>query len=304
MWRAISLVTDDTDHKVRTRAGYMAPAPPPVRPSIEFTIPDLERRHLDVSVEDLVVVEDGVPQTIDVFNEAVDPVSIILALDSSGSMKRSADAVMEAARTFVHSVRDEDSLAVMTFADRPVFAHDLTTTREWRIEAIDDYIPIGGTALYDTVVDSLIRLRRVEGRKVIVLLTDGRDEDNPGTGPGSVHSLADALSRLRAVDATIFCIGLGPNIDPETLKSLAIDSGGDVYFPQDVSTLADDYRRILENIRRRYVITYTSTNSARDGEWRHVEIRTDMSGTIVNSRGGYFAPEQQSGDQRWRHPVE
>ena len=244
------------------------------------------------------------PQTIDVFNEAVDPVSIILALDSSGSMKRSADAVMEAARTFVHSVRDEDSLAVVMFADRPVFAHDLTTTRDWSLEAIDDYTPIGGTALYDTVVDSLTRLRRVEGRKVIVLLTDGRDEDNPGTGPGSLHTLADALSRLRAVEATIFCIGLGPNIEPETLKGLSIDSGGDVYFPQDVSTLADDYRRILENIRRRYVITYTSTNSARDGEWRQVEIRTDTSGTIVNSRGGFFAPKQQSGDQRWRHPVE
>ena len=99
MWRAISVVTDDKDHKVRTRAGYMAPAPPPVRPSLEFTITDLERRHLDVSAEELVVVEDGVPQTIDVFNEAVDPVSIILALDSSGSMKRSADAVMGAART-------------------------------------------------------------------------------------------------------------------------------------------------------------------------------------------------------------
>ena len=176
MWRAISLVTDDKDHKVRTRAGHMAPAPPPVRPSLEFTITDLERRHLDVSAEELVVVEDGVPQTIDVFNEAVDPVSIILALDSSGSMKRSVDAVMEAARTFVHAVRDEDSLAVVMFADRPVFAHDLTTTRDWSLEAIDDYTPIGGTALYDTVVDSLTRLRRVEGRKVIVLLTDGRDE--------------------------------------------------------------------------------------------------------------------------------
>ena len=205
---------------------------------------------------------------------------------------------MEAARTFVHSVRDEDSLAVMTFADRPVFAHDLMTTREWSIEAIDDYIPIGGTALYDTVVDSLTRLRRVEGRKGDCPAHRWPGRGQPGTGPGSVHTLADALSRLRAVDATIFCIGLGPNIDPETLKSLAIDSGGDVYFPQDVSTLADDYRRILENIRRQHVITYTSTNSARDGEWRHVEIRTDMSGTIVNSRGGYFAPEQQSGDQR------
>ena len=270
----------------------MAPSPPPVRPSLEFTITDFERQHLDVSMEDLIVVEDGVPQTVDVFNAAIDPVSIILALDSSGSMKRSAEAVMQAARSFVHSVREEDSLAVLTFADRPVFAHDLTTTRAWSREAIDDYEPVGGTALYDTVVDALTRLRRVEGRKVIVLLTDGRDEDNPGTGPGSIHTFGDALGRLREIEAAIFCIGLGPNINPETLKQLAAESGGDVYFPQDVSTLTDDYRRIVENLRRRYMITYESTNSIRNGAWRSVEIRTRTAGTIVNSRGGYFAPEQ------------
>ncbi len=100
---------------------------------------------------------------------------------------------MEAARTFVYAIREEDSLAVLTFADDPVFAHDLTTTREWSLEAIDEYTPSGGTALYDTVVDALARLRRVEGRKVLVVLTDGRDEDNPGTGPGSLHTFGEAL---------------------------------------------------------------------------------------------------------------
>ncbi len=231
-------------------------------------------------------------QEVDVFNEAVDPVSIILALDSSGSMKKSAESVMDSARTFVEAVREEDSLAMVMFADRPTFAHDLTTTRAWSFDAIDGYEPIGGTALYDTVYDSLARLRRVEGRKVVVVLTDGRDEDNPGTGPGSKHSFGDVLDRLREVEATVFCIGLGPNIDPATLKTIASESGGEVYFPQDGTSLAEDYRRVIENLRRRYVITYTSTNSSRDGQWRDVEIRTKTPGTVVNSRGGYFAPHQ------------
>ena len=88
----------------------------------------------------------------------------------------------------------------------------------------------------------------------------------------------------------MFCIGLGPNIDPQTLKTIAAESGGEVYFPQDGVTLAEDYRRVIENLRRRYVITYTSTNPSRDGQWRDVEIRTQAPGTVVNSRGGYFAP--------------
>ena len=292
LWRAITLETTNADHSVRTRAGYMAPSPPPVRASLEFTITDYEHQHLDVSMADLVVIEDGVPQEVNVFNEAVDPVSIILALDSSGSMKKSADSVMDTARTFVDAVREEDSLAVVMFSDRPVFAHDLTTTRAWSFDAIDDYTPIGGTALYDSIFDALARLRRVEGRKVIVVLTDGRDEDNPGTGPGSKHSFGDVLDRLREVEATVFCIGLGPNIDPQTLKTVAAESGGEVYFPQDGVTLSEDYRRVIENLRRRYVITYTSTNPARDGQWREVEIRTRAPGTVVNSRGGYFAPHQ------------
>ena len=291
-WRAIALSTGDPDHTIRTRDGYFAPDPPPIRPSIEFTITDHERRLLEVGAEDLIVIEDGIEQNVEGFQEAADPVSIILALDSSGSMKPSAEAVMEAARTFVHSIRKEDSLAVLTFADRPVFAHDLTTTREWSLEAIDEYTPIGGTALYDTVVDSLARLRRVEGRQVLVLLTDGRDEDNPGTGPGSLHTFGEALGKLRETEAVVYPIGLGPNIDPAVMGGLAEESGGAAYFPQDVSTLAADYRRIIENLRRRYVISFTSTNSTRDGGWRDVEIRTRTPGTIVNSRGGYFAPDE------------
>jgi Mg-chelatase subunit ChlD len=90
---------------------------------------------VDVTAEDLEVLEDGVPQTVDTFQEAVDPVSIVLDLDASGSMKKSAAAVQQAAREFVTAVRPEDKLALITIAAKPLFAH---TRDEGDADAIDN----------------------------------------------------------------------------------------------------------------------------------------------------------------------
>ena len=290
-WRSVKVMTAP-GYKVRTRDGYLGPKPPPVHPALEFTITDAEQGYVDLSAEDLVVVEDGVEQAIDAFHEAVAPVSIVLALDESGSMRRSAAAVVEAAHEFVAALRPEDSLAPMLFADQAVLVHDLTKDRGAVIEAIDGYKAIGGTALYDALSDAMARLKRVEGRRAIVVLTDGRDENNPGTGPGSARSLDDVLAMVKETDATIFTIGLGTRVDRPPLEQLARLSGGQAYFPVEVSGLQDQYRRIVENLRRRYVLSYTSTNIARNGAWRNVEIRSRSSGIVVTSRGGYFAPDR------------
>jgi hypothetical protein len=125
----------------------------------------------------------------------------------------------------------------------------------------------------------------------MVVLTDGRDENNPGTAPGSVHTLEDVINLTREIESTTFAIGLGPKVDRATLERLAIESGGESYFPADVSELDLQYRRVVENLRRRYVITYTSTNKTRDGAWREVEIVSRVPETTVRSKGGYFAPE-------------
>jgi VWFA-related protein len=289
-WRAVSLRTAVPTWRVLTRTGYFAPKPAPVRPSLEFTITDRGRHYLDVTKEDLVVVEDGAPQQIESFQEAVDPVSIVLVLDQSGSMAKAAEAVRQAARSFVSAVRTEDSLAVILFSDRPLFAHDLSTNREHSHQAVDEYVAKGGTALYDALCDAMLRLKSVRGRKAVVVLTDGRDENNPGTAPGSTRAIADVYRTLDDADATIFAIGLGPKVDRRLLEQLAARSGGESYFPQDVSTLAADYQRIIENLRKRYVISYTSTNSARDGKWRKVDITTRFPGAEVATRGGYYAP--------------
>jgi Ca-activated chloride channel family protein len=279
-------------YRVRARAGYYAPKPPPIRPTLEFTVMNESNQLLDIAVGDLEILEDGVAQKVDTFQEAVEPVSIVMAIDASGSTVKSADAMREAARRFVSAVRPEDSLALITFADRPVFAHTLGKNRQFSFDAIDDYKPYGGTALYDALYNSLMTLKGVQGRRAIVVLTDGRDEDNPGTGPGSEHSFDDVLNVLRTVEATVFPIGLGTRTQRDFLEQLATVSGGQAYFPTDVTELDEQYRNVIDTLRRRYVLSYTSSNSAHDGSWRNVEIRSRIDGLKIATRGGYFAPQQ------------
>lgn len=290
-WREVAVEVAE-GYRVRTRAGYLAPSPPPIRPALEFTVTDAERAFVNVTADDLEVLEDGVAQKVDTFQEAVDPVAIVMAIDSSGSMKKAAEAVQRAARDFVLAVRPEDSLALITFADAPKFAHVLATNRQWSLDAIDKYTPIGGTALYDALYNSLMTLKAVPGRRAVVVLTDGKDENNPGTAPGSEHTFDEVLALVKSVGATAFPIGLGTNVERPVLERLAAESGGEASFPTDVTLLEAQYRRVIENLRRRYVLSYTSTNSNHDGAWRTVEIRSRTSGVTVATRGGYFAPDQ------------
>ncbi len=289
-FRRISLATTTPGLTVRARPGYFAPRPPPVRPTIEFTATDSSRQYLDLTREDLAVTEDGVAQQVEAFFEATSPVSIMLVLDESGSMRKSADGVKAAAQSFVKALRDQDKLAVIRFSDRPVLAHDLTLFRSDALKAIDEYTANGGTALYDAIHDALGRLKRVEGRRVVVALTDGRDENNAGTGPGSLLSFEELMAGIKDVDALVYAIGLGGNVDRARLEQIASTTGGDAYFPDSVEALAADYARIVENLRRRYVISYESTNSTRNGAWRKVEIRSPRGELRFASRGGYFAP--------------
>ena len=291
-WRAITVEVPE-GHKIVAREGYRAPAPPPIRPTLEFHVSDPERGYVTLASTDFEVVEDGVSQRIDTFHEALDPVSIVLTLDASGSMVKSADTVRETAREFVRAARKEDRLSVVTFADEVQVEHTLSADRALSMNAIDKYVARGGTALYDGLWDSLLQLKKENGRRAIVVLTDGRDENNPGTAPGSAHTFDEVLNLTKEVGATVFAVGLGPKLDGAVLEQIAALSGGQAYFSADVGQLSATFARIVENLRQRYVVSYSSSNSDRNGEWRTVEIRPRMPGLIVTSTGGYFAPEKQ-----------
>ena len=291
-WRAIELKTAEPEYVVRTRTGYFAPKPPPIRPAVEFTALDASGRYLDLTAEDLEIVENGVTQEVDTFQEAVQPVSIVLALDASGSMRKKEADVVASAREFIEALRPEDQLAVVLFADRVTFAHDLSGNREFAAQALDGYTANGGTALYDAMADALIRLKRVQGRRrVVVVMTDGRDENNPGTAPGSLRRLEDVSKLIQDTGALVFGIGLGTKVDQAPLETVADLSGARAFFPTEVTELSTEFRRVVDDLRRRYVVGYTSTHIRRDGSWRNVQIRVKGSpDASVRSAGGYFAP--------------
>ena len=133
-------------------------------------------------------------QKVESFQEAVAPMAIALVMDTSGSMRRAMDTAKQAARSFVTALRPADPLALVRFSDRVVFEHELSDRRQTTLDAIDRLEANGGTALFDALYDSMSYLKKREGRRAIVLLSDGRDENNPGTAPGSVHTVADALA--------------------------------------------------------------------------------------------------------------
>ena len=128
---------------------------------------------------------------------------------------------------------------------------------------------------------------------MVVVMTDGRDEDNPGTGPGSVNRLEDVEKYVQETGALVFGIGLGAKVDQGPLQKIADLSGGQAFFPTDVSELAAEFRRVVDDLRRRYVIGYTTSNIQRDGSWRDVVIQVkSQPDAVIKSVGGYFAPSR------------
>jgi Ca-activated chloride channel family protein len=291
-WRVIALSTADASYKVRARPGYEALHPAPVRGSVEFTATDLVRQYVDLSRDDLEVIEDGVPQHVDVFHEAVAPVAVVLAVDASGSMTRSAEIARQAATHFVDAVQPKDPLAVVLFSDKAELAADLQLARDEAHEALIGYTPKGGTALYDALQLSMQRLKTKEGRRVVVVVTDGRDENTASNGPGSVATWDEVIDAAKAMDTTVYAIGLGTRVERARLQQLADLTGGEAYFTNDIASLDTEYRRVVEDLHRRYVLGYTSTNGKRDGAWRTVELRSLSEPLRLRSRGGYRAPEQ------------
>jgi len=291
-WRAIRLETSDPAYRVVARDGYLSPEPAPVKASFEFTVINGSRQYVDIDPQSLVVLEDGVPQKVESFHESVAPVSVMLALDASGSMTKVSPAVMEAAHAFVSSLKPEDPLGIELFSDSAEMAHELTPARWVSHRNIQRYLARGGTALYDGLVDSMVRLSTVPGRRVVVVMTDGRDENATSTGPGSTRSWDEVLATARTTGATVYAIGFGTNVDVARLVELTSLTGGEAYFTNDISQLGEHYQRIVEDLHRRFILAYTSTNSDRNGGWRAVGIKATDPALKVRSPGGYFAPAQ------------
>ena len=242
---------------------------------------------LDLQKEDLVLEEDGVKQKIVDFYVEKRPVSLAVILDSSGSMQPAMEKVHSAASRFVDTLSGEDKAMVIDFDEKVYLLQDLTNDKDQLRRAITSTNALGGTALYDALYASFRKLRGIDGRKAIILLTDGDDT-------ASKFSFKRVLDEAKISDIIIFPIGMGTTfLDVDLrriLKTLSEETGGRAYFPSKVEELEGVYKEISEELKSQYYITYEPTNTVWDGRWRKIKMYGAAGKDLeIRTRTGYYA---------------
>jgi len=294
----------------RTRALIGAERADVTLVEVYATVRDSQGKFLrNLDKENFTVLESGSPQEIAVFLKEPKPAHIVLLFDASNSMKQEdrLAVAQDAAVGFLAALQPQDTAALITFNDTPVLLEERTTDKK-RIESAVRGIPAtGGTALYDAIMAAVELLEGTEGRKAIILLSDGRDESVDGMGPGSISTFEETLDAVLESETMIYAIGTGENFEEEydyyrrrtlgeVLGTLAERSGGRAHFIKKASKLDSAYERIADELRHQYTIAYYPPRSERGveldskgREWRSIEVVVDRPRVKVTARSGYFA---------------
>jgi Ca-activated chloride channel family protein len=153
----------------------------------------------------------------------------------------------------------------------------------------------GETALYDAIGVYLDGASEQDGRKIMVLYTDGGDT-------ASSLSLDSLMKLLKASDVTVYAIGAldkqpyrAALIQRALLADISEATGGTAFFPGNVKDLDHIYEQVLGEVRAQYTLGYLSTNEKTDGTWRKVDVRitrADAKGLHIRARKGYYAPSR------------
>lgn len=243
----------------------------------------------DLKKEDFSVSEDGVTQTIIQFRRDVGDRSIVLIIDTSGSIKAELPGVVQAATTFLGLLGASDRVALEQFSSRVKPPGAFTTDRASVAAELKQLKAAGGTALYDSVGVALTHLKDSPEPRAIVLLTDGKDEDASGKRAGSKATLSATLARLKEEGTPLFALGLGSGVEKEILTRLAGASGGRAFFAPTAKDLDAVYRELAGALRAQYVLVYNSTKASADNKWRAIEVKVARPGVKVQATPGYTA---------------
>jgi Ca-activated chloride channel family protein len=253
-----------------------------------------------LSKDDFAVYEDGQLQNISNFSKEADlPLNIALVIDTSGSVRDKLRFEREAAiRFFESSIRaGKDKALVMAFDTRVELLQDYTDNLALLKQAVNRTLAGGSTSLYDGISQAAARRRPgVEGRQVIIVLSDGMDNS-------SHVSVKKAIEDAQKNDIVIYAISTNriedgltrnPPSGDSNLAQLATETGGRVLLPRKVDDLVQSFYRIRDEIRAQYSLAYGPTNTRRDGTYRKIQILPARRGYTIRCRHGYFAPGMRS----------
>jgi len=252
----------------------------------------------DLKPDDLEILEEGVPQEIQLFTrgdetETAPEMHIGLVFDTSGSMGDDITLARSAAVRFLNTLTDVKDMTLVDFDTEVRVSKFEQASFARLVERIRARKPDGLTALYDAIGVYLTGAADDTGRKILVMFTDGGDTR-------STTTFSKLITMLRASDATVYAIGLlehqpasARSEQRQRISQIALETGGEAFFPSEMKQVEDAYARILKQIRAQYTVGYVSSNPRQDGRWRKVEIkvkRPDIAGPKVQARKGYFAP--------------
>lgn len=246
----------------------------------------------DLEKTDFRILEDGVEQKVIDFYHETRPISLAILIDTSGSMKDKIKEVHAAAGAFAASLREIDEALVIDFDDNVFLIQELTSDRDALQEAISSTEPLGATSLYDAIHAAYRKIGTIEGRKAIVLLSDGEDTS-------SQFGYKRVLEEAKSNNTMIFSIGLGGGAGGaprrDVLKEFSENTGGQTFFVKKPEQLAEAYDRIAEVLGKQYYLSYSTTNEIWDGHWIKIKVENDRPGVEVRARRGYFAVRKSDG---------
>jgi len=251
----------------------------------------------DLTRDDFAVLEDGQPQELRYFaagdGDTAPPLHLGLMLDASGSMQSDLKLAQGASIKFLNLLPQAVDVTLVDFDTQVRITRYPQRDFPRLVERIRRRKPEGMTALYDALGTVLDGMDQENGRRVLVMYTDGADSR-------SVLNLNETLTLLRASQVTVYAIGLVENTGSSrqmlqmTLMQLTEATGGQAFFTSSMKEVEAAYDKVLAQVTGQYHLGYLSANAATDGAWRKVEITVRRPGTRVRARKGYFAPYKTS----------
>jgi Ca-activated chloride channel family protein len=245
--------------------------------------------------ENFHLQEDGHEQNIAVFDkESALPLSIALALDTSLSTRHDLPLEQASAKRFARAIlRPVDALSVFGFSETVLQSTSYTTDMH-RIEEGIDHVRLGAaTALFDAVYLASRSLDRRQGRKVMVLITDGGDTVSKYT----YQEAARAAEEAEALVYSIIVVPIESSAGRETggenaLIQLSEDTGGKYYYATSMSQLDDAFRQISDELRTQYLLAYYPSQRLSNSQFRRIHVAVtglaEPASYHVRNRAGYY----------------
>jgi Ca-activated chloride channel family protein len=240
----------------------------------------------DLTESAFKVLDEGQPVKLAKFEHVKDlPLSIGMAIDTSGSMEERMQVARETGAAFFRNVLQKgDKAFLVAFDSTPHMIQKWSPELKDIQTGLARLRPEESTSLYDAVVYSLYNFLGVKGQKALVLLTDGKDT-------ASKFTYEQALEYAQRAAVPIYAIGLGiRTIDVDVrgkLNRLCADTGGTPYYIDEVGDLARVYTDIQNELRAQYVLGFYPDASVKSGgKWREVTVQT-VEGKVKTIRGYY-----------------